>query len=637
MSSIKVLEERYLKAKIAYYEGTEQRKEDFLTDAEFDALEKFLKENGSKVILQVGSKRKDFDFEHPTKMLSLNKEQTEATESGTNYVSDRFLVWYNKRESVVGKKKLISAPKFDGNAINIIFRNNPARLAMVLTRGDGFTGKDVSQRFRPYIDDTLIVEGIDLSENDVIEIRAEVVIKKKLFNEKYANEFANPRNYVAGVIGKDDYDEIKVSELDIIPLHFLINGKHVSYKHFLKNKFCSSTFEKYFDSENYENVIKNYEELREEFEYQLDGVVISFPVECREILGENEHDPEWALAIKFVPEEVTTPYYGIEWNISKRGEIIPTILLEPVFLDGSTVRRASGYNASYIIKNKIGPGAILSIAKAGDIIPEIQKVIVESDVLVHRLFPDECPVCGSTVSYDSVHLFCDNEKCPGRIAKQLSGALKILDIKGVGEKTIEPFAKDFENMYDLIQWIFNYGDTDAIGEYGITPNSRSHEIFVQAFKNIKSLDYEQVIRMLGYDNVGKKISTQLAREHEGLDYDYAHLERALVEKMRTPEISSYIKEVVEELERLGIIIDRPKKPTSSDIVEIGICMTGSPKEFGFKTKSEFLSKFPGIFETSLSDSKCQYLITDSYTSTSSKMKTATQKGIIIKTYGDFKL
>ncbi len=92
MDNIQHLEEKYLKAKIAYYEGTP-----FLTDAEFDALETILKNEGSKVIEQVGSKRKDFDFTHPTKMLSLSKIQTEATEEGTNYVEDLFQKWFQKR------------------------------------------------------------------------------------------------------------------------------------------------------------------------------------------------------------------------------------------------------------------------------------------------------------------------------------------------------------------------------------------------------------------------------------------------------------------------------------------------------------------------------------------------------------
>jgi hypothetical protein len=140
--------------------------------------------------------------------------------------------------------------------------------------------------------------------------------------------------------------------------------------------------------------------------------------------------------------------------------------------------------------------------------------------------------------------------------------------------------------------------------------------------------------MLGYDNVGDKISVQLAREHAGLDYNYANLERALVTKLRSPEVSGFIKEVVAGLESLGIEIDKPKEEVKGTIY---VCMTGSPKVFGFATKTDFISKFPMLKEVSISDKKCQYLITDDYNSDSNKMGVATKKGITIKTYGDFQI
>jgi NAD-dependent DNA ligase len=643
--NLRQLESKYLKAKIAYYEGDERRKEDLLTDAEFDALEQVLKTQGSKVIEQVGAKRKDFDFAHPTKMLSLAKIQTEAREDGTtDYVEDQFQKWYQKNHlslhlkngETFGRIKLSAFPKFDGNAINIIYQGK--NLTSVLTRGDGETGKDVTQRFLNHLPSNLGMVDLEVTDSDVIEIRAEVVIDINLFNLKYKGtreegKFANARNYVAGVISKDDYDEVKVSELHIVPLHYLLNGKQISSKHFIHNAFFED-----WDTEmiftDYVDIVKQHEELRKTINYQLDGVVISFPVTVREDLGENDHDPEWALAVKFVPIETITEVEGIEWNISKRGELVPTLLLKPVFLDGSTVRRASGYNASYVLNNKLGSGAKVSIAKAGDIIPEIQKVITPSLSNVWQSFPTTCPHCGSVIEYDSVHLSCPNEKCFGRIAKQLTGALKTLDIMRIGEKTVEPFARDFENMYELIKWARTEGETVSgnIDQYGIPFGSRSHEIFIQAFKNIRSLTYEQVIQMLGYDNVGKKLSTQLSREHAGLNYDYAHLERALVAKLRSPEVSDNIKSVVDGLESLGITIDRPK----AEIIDkgaTGVCMTGSPKAFGFATKAEFLAKHPNLYEADLKDAS--FLVTDDLNSTSSKMKTAEKKGIGIKTYGDF--
>jgi len=633
MVDIQKLESLYLRAKIDYYEGNP-----LISDAEFDSIEKILKESGSKVVEQVGSKRKDFDFTHHTKMLSLGKLQIEATKEGTNYMEDDFMKWYEKNCKLLGIKEasLGASCKFDGNAINITFKG--LEFFQTVTRGDGFSGKDITKRFQNHVPKTLIVNDLNIKPEDTIEIRCEVVIPLSIFNEKYKGtkeegKFANARNYVAGVIGKDDFDEEKVSELVLLPVHYLVNGVQVSQSIFNQNDFCKESYEISFAAKNYVSTIKYFEDLREKYQYLLDGVVITFPVQYREKLGVNDHDPNWAIAIKFVPEESITGYDGIEWNVSKRGELTPVILLKPVQLAGTTVKRASGYNAGYIVNNKIGPGALLIISKAGDIIPEVQKVTIPSNLDI--VLPTHCPNCQTKLEFDSIHLTCQNELCGGRISKKLSSAAGTLDLKGVGGKTLEPFASDFPNMFELMRWVLLKGESKEIEKYGIEYKSRSHEIFVNAFKNIQSLTYEKVIIILGYDNVGKKLSIQLAKEHAGLEPNYFGLEKALVDKLHEKETEEYIKFAVKTLEDLGVIIDKPSKEAKKSESAFGICMTGSPKVFGYKTKAEFLAKFPGLWEADLKEAK--YLITDDYNSTSSKMKDANKRGVEIKTYGDFKL
>jgi len=628
------LEIKYLKYKIAYYEGNP-----LVTDAEFDKLEEILKQMNSKVPGQVGSKRIDFNFKHPHRMLSLSKVQTfKNKDDSTNYMESDFLAWYNKKTFILNKEySLYSSPKFDGNAINIIYKGE--NLFLVLTRGNGSYGKDITNRIKKIVDNQLSLSNLNVNKDDTIEIRAEVVIDKNIFYEKYHGDikdgkYENPRNYVAGVLRKDDYNETKISELTAVPLHFILNGEHISQNHFMNTPFCNINYNKVFTPNEYIKTIKYYESIRDKFKFQLDGVVIALPVETRKILGENEHDPEWSYAVKFIPEDAITTYSGIEWNISKRGELTPVILMEPVKLAGTTVKRASGYNAGYIVNNKIGPNAVFSIAKAGDIIPEIQNIIAESPENI--ILPDACPACGTPLTYDGIHLMCNNENCNGRISKKLASAALNVGIKGVGNKTLEKFANDFKNLFELMKWVLIKGESKEISKYGIEYNSRSHEIFVDAFKNIKSLPYEKIIMMLGYDNVGKKLSKQLALEHCGLEPNYTGLERALVTKLHTPEVELYIKEAIMALESLGVSIDK-YKALDKDTITIGVCATGSPKNFGFKNKKEFISQFSGLYETTLSDPKCKYLITDDYNSTSNKMKIAKKKGINIKTYGDFKI
>jgi len=376
MIDIKNLETQYLKAKVAYYDGTP-----IMSDAAFDVLEKEIRNLGSKVIEQIGSKRKDFDFPHPNRMLSLSKIQTEVINNITNYQEDLFNAWFEKRNAIIVAKTgsrcefLWYSPKFDGNAINIIIRGG--KLQSVLTRGSGDAGKDVTDRFINYIPNIYTFEHISITDTTIIEIRCEAVIPIKIFNSKYANDFANARNYVAGVIGKDDFNVEKVSELVLMPVAMLVDGKQTSLENlnFKDDNIISKVTHQHTTKlQDYISCVKLLESLRDNFEYQLDGIVFSFPYEHRDLLGVNSHDPEYSIAIKFPPEEAVTMVTGIEWSVSKTGELIPVILLKPVQLAGTTVKRVSGYNAGYIVNNKIKEGTVLSLHKSGDIIPEVSKV-----------------------------------------------------------------------------------------------------------------------------------------------------------------------------------------------------------------------------------------------------------------------
>lgn len=634
MVNIQKLETQYLKAKVAYYEGTP-----LMTDTAFDYLEQELKQLNSKVIEQVGSKRKDFNFPHPTPMRSLSKIQTESKGNQTNYQEKLFIDWLNKKNSILLKfnkkiNEIYYSPKFDGSAINIIYHGN--NLESILTRGDGKLGKNITNKFYEYIPHT-IKHGM-ISNNTITEIRCEVVISTKIFNEKYSSDFANARNFVAGIIGKDDIDKEKIKDLSIVPIHFIIDGAHYDIheieQSFINNKIFISSFlsQISINKECYIEVIKKMEKLRKTIDFQLDGVVFSVPPSIRKYLGENDHSPEWAIAIKFVPDEVITSVKGIEWSIGKSGELTPVVILNPVHLAGTIVKRASGYNAGYIVSNKIGIGSIISISKAGDIIPEIQNVITPGE---NTILPTHCLKCYFNLSFDGIHLKCNNENCKGIISKKLMIGADILDLKNVGEKTLEPFAKHFKNIYELFCWVKTSARYGNIDKYGIKYGSKSHYIFINAFENIKSISYEQVILMMGYDGVGKKLAKQIAREYCGLTPDYANMEKRLVEKFKDPNIVSYIKTAVMNLSALGVHVDRP----IDDNVEkyIYVCMTGSPKTFGYKTKEEFIKQFSNVIETSLSDPHCSFLITDSYQSTSGKMKDANKKGIKIVTYNDFKI
>jgi NAD-dependent DNA ligase len=229
---------------------------------------------------------------------------------------------------------------------------------------------------------------------------------------------------------------------------------------------------------------------------------------------------------------------------------------------------------------------------------------------------------------------CNNEKCSGRVGKQLSTNAKMIQLKGVGPKTLDWFSTDFDDLIDLIVWVRKFGNTQDIENYGIKFNSKSHQNFLSIFNNIKTLTVPQVIVMLGYNNVGLKLAEQVSKLYAGQVPDWTSQDKSLVQLFYKDDVKQLLNEKVTKLESVGVTIEQPiEKVISNDA--IFVCLTGSPKEYGYATKEDFLKNFNNVVDTKITDKQCNYLITDDMNSTSSKMKTAEKKGITIMTYSDF--
>jgi len=629
--SLGELEDLYLNSKIAYYEGNP-----FMSDNAFDnMLEKHLKNNFSKVVNQIGYKRKDFDFKHPSKMLSLKKIQTESfgDDNHINYMSEEFELWYFSCLDELKIPHFVDieleyTPKYDGNAINIIYKGN--KLYEILTRGNGEHGKNITDRMSIIVPYTLKEFDI-LSENVILEIRCEVVITKDIFDNKYNNQ-ANPRNFVAGVLGSDIFDPSVINDLTIIPIHFILNNDHIDFEPKFESIF-SFTEKRIGTHRDYESNIEFFRSIRQDNKFQLDGTVISLQSGYRNMLGVKDAYPKYAIAIKFPPETAISTVIGVEWNVGKTGDITPVVTVKPVKLMGTVVKRASCYNARYIINNKISNGAIVEICKRGDIIPAISSVLERPD----RSFgvPSVCPKCGNSLVFDNVNIKCCNNKCQGRVSKKLAMGAHILGLKNVGIKTLEHFSENFDNFIDLIIWLRNNGnDKEKIEGYGFSYGSKSYEIFMNAFDNIKSISYPQLILLMSIDNVGGKLAEQVSLSYNELIPDWKGYDKNLIELFMQSDMRDSIEQYIYQLEKIGIEIERPKTKVENDDI-IYICLTGSPKEFGYRTKEDFLSNMGNLKEVSISDKRCKYLVTDSYESESGKMKTAKNNDIHIFTYEDF--
>lgn len=636
MQDINQLEEKFLEAKKAYYAGTP-----IMSDFEFDELEEELKEAGSHLVEMVdGDESEGVRCKHKNPMLSLEKIQVLDTD---NLPIDDIQKFFNRHKS---SHLIEGTPKFDGSAMSLIY--NDGKLEQGLTRGNELGGLDRTGKMKKMVPTKINIMGI-------VEIRGEIVIATETFNKKYLGEFANPRNFVAGKIAKDDLDDEILKDLDFVAYHILLDAD--STKHFPKENSIKLLNELGFNKKHhfltkhfhldakkeFENVFKSFTHYREkESPYQLDGFVLKYHESDRLHLGENNHHPKWAMAIKFPPKEAKTKIIDILWQPGSTGKFTPVAIFNPTELDGTMVSRATLHNIGNIVKNKSFIGAEVLIAKKGDIIPQVIKIVTPSSTGLYHA-PLECPVCSSKLEIvnglkeDTKHLMCLNEDCDLKNTKKFEAGVRILKVEECGGPTIDKFIKSgVRNVIDLFDKSkFNKANLIASGEF---KEGRQLEIKLNSVAKIKSLKLEEVIDSLKLKDAGTSISREVAKYLSGIPYDFKGLNKTAIEKLTSLNSNEYkkIQEFLAMLQRNGIEVIKPKEEKiSSDTITFE--MTGSPPNSGdLKTKSDYIAlftKYNHVHKSLGKDTKV--LITDSYSSPSSKMGKATKLGVEILTYEDF--
>jgi len=616
-------EEKYLIAKEAYYAGNP-----IISDEEFDKLENELSNINSKMINIVGfninsSKQK---FAHPSRMLSLAKIKAKIN---SNPPYEDFLKWLEK----IKVFEFTVEPKYDGNAVNVVYKNG--KLYKALTRGDGDAGIDITHILQYHV-------PTKIDDIRLIEVRGEMLIKKDIFNNKYSH-YKNPRNYVAGVLHRDDLLIEDVNDLSFIPFEVKIHSESKffyaeTHNWLLLNNFneMSKVFTIKFDKDvkkQFCNIFDTMLDYRDnESNYLLDGFVFKvLSSKDRIRLGENSHDPEWGLAVKFEPKGIIAIIDHIEWNLSRKSELIPIGILEPIELDGSTIKRVSLYNYRFCLehfKNGVH-GAEVELVKAGDIIPQVLKVVTEP-YSNDSWIPKKCPKCNGKIEIKDVHIICVNPECSGANIKKFVFGASQLGMEHFGTKTLEKF---YEAGIKNPIHIFSI-DKDFMIKNGFG-DGRSTQRLLEQVSAVSEISLECVFLTLGIDNLGTTIAKQLAKWYAKTgDFDGKGLQKDIIEDFINKG-KSY-KLLVDSLNYLNKIGKKVIIPKKNDLNIKYIEATGSPKSAGFLTKEEFFkyaSRF-GFENDSLSKNS-QYLITDTYTSTSGKMSKANKLGIEIITFEDF--
>jgi DNA ligase (NAD+) len=424
-------------------------------------------------------------------------------------------------KKTISKPRYTLEPKMDGLSGSLIYENGV--LVRAATRGDGVTGEDITINVK-----TIKSVPLRLTKNIDIEVRGEIYMSKSSFEkankerrEKGEKEFANPRNAAAGSVRQLDSKITAKRNLDFMayfipnPEDYGIKTQEESIKFmkelgFVTNIKLNGIANNSTDIINYVNDLNN---KRSSLPFAIDGVVIKVDsLDDEKILGFTARVPRWGIAYKFPAMEVLTTLNEIKFTVGRTGKITPNAIFNPVHVDGSLVSKATLHNEDYCKLKDVRVGDIISIRKAGDVIPEV--VEVKLDRRKENSIPfkmiDTCPICNTKlIKKDAMH-FCPNEKCGARKIEGLEHFVSrdAMYIDGFGERIIEDFYNEgyltsIEDFYYLYKHKDELMTMEGFGQKSINN-------LLDAITESKNNSLERLIFGLGIRHVGKKTAKILA-------------------------------------------------------------------------------------------------------------------------------
>ena len=480
------------------------------------------------------------------------------------------------------KVEYVMEPKIDGLACSLIYENG--KLVRAATRGDGVVGENVTANVRTIrsIPLTLKVpEGEAVPE--LLDVRGEVYMPRQAFmrlNEQRAergeSEFANPRNAAAGSLRQLDPQVTASRSLSFFAYYLVGEGAQPKHSESLAllAHYGFKVSENYKVVENIDEAIKyigDFNELRQGLAYDTDGAVIKVnDVYQQRILGATGKDPRWATAYKYPPEQAETTLEDIDWRVGRTGVLTPTAVLTPVKLSGSVISRATLHNEDFIRAKDIRIGDRVVINKAGEIIPEVLRVVVEKRTGDEKEveIPSVCPECGWRVERqgEEAAIRCTNPHCPalGREGLIHFVSRDAMNIDGCGPSVINALldaglVRDAADLYslrkeDLLQ-------LERVGE-------KSADNLLAALAESKKNELDKLLFALGIRHVGAKVARILATEFGSME----KLQQA------QPEELAQIRDIGDKIAESAVTW--LNVPANIDLVErlaaAGLTMTFTP-------------------------------------------------------------
>ncbi|PAT02708.1 DNA ligase (NAD(+)) LigA [Candidatus Izimaplasma bacterium ZiA1] len=427
-----------------------------------------------------------------------------------------------KIKKVVGPVTYVAELKIDGLAGSLKYQDGV--LVQAATRGNALIGEDITTNAK-----TIKSIPLNVDYKEDFEVRGEIYMSKKSFikaNKERANNneqlFMNPRNAAAGSVRQLDSKVVSKRNLDMF-IYLMIKPElhniksHSDALQFAKNNgFMTNPHTMICNNiDDVINYIEKMTKLRDSFEYDIDGIVIKVDdISLYEKIGYTAKSPKWAIAYKFPAEEVITKINSITFQVGRTGQITPVANLNPVIVQGSTVSRATLHNEDYINERDIRINDYVIIRKAGDIIPEVVKVVEDRRLVDSVKFKmiSKCPVCDESIirkTGEADH-YCVNPECD---AKKTEGLIhfasrKAMNIDGLGERIIELFYNDgfMKSIVDIYN-IKEHKEELMLKEgFGV----KSINKLLQSIEDSKQNNLDKFLFGLGIRHVGEKVAKVIA-------------------------------------------------------------------------------------------------------------------------------
>lgn len=542
-------------------------------------------------------------------------------------------------------------PKIDGLSVSLEYTNGV--LTRGSTRGDGDVGEDVTANLRT-------VRSIPLKIKTplpFLEVRGEVYMPKSVFASLVTRQeldgekpFKNPRNAAAGSLRQKDSKVTAGRGLDIFVFNVQqIEGaqlsSHKQSLDFLREQgFHAIPFYTRFDDiTDVISELKRIGEIRSGLEYDIDGAVIKVDdFAQRERLGSTSKFPKWAVAFKYPPEEKTTKLVDIEIGVGRTGVLTPTAVFEPVLLAGSTVSRATLHNQDFITEKDIRIGDEVAVRKAGDIIPEVVRVVSHAENSVPYILPSICPSCSAPVIREDgeAAVRCVNPECPAQLLRNVIHfcSRDAMDIEGLGDALVEKFIS--ENLISNVADIYDITAGEIMMLEG--HQERSAKNLVEAIERSKQNDLSRLLFALGIRHIGQKAAKLLSEHFGDIDSIIAASEEGIAEidgfggimAKSAAEFFSMTQtaDLIERLKAAGVNMKSLKEKSDDQrFAGLTFVLTGTLPTLSRKEATEIIENLGGKASSSVSK-KTSYVVAGE--EAGSKLQKATDLGIPVITQDD---